>query len=178
MPWRDELGRYAKSPSGEKNIEMSEDMGLIDSQENNKIAEIARVVENAFNRLGENNQLALQLDIVQSKLVDPGQGWEAERLRLQVEICQNPQFASDYQLLESRIGAEAAVQLDTCRKNNALLEAQVQYLLQANSTLRADLATSVAEARQVVIAHRNEVPTHKDVMQGEQLHPHLLSLPR
>ena len=63
--WRDELGRYTKlQPSGENTIVKSEDVGLIDSQENQKIAEIAKVVENAFNRLGENNQLALQLDIV------------------------------------------------------------------------------------------------------------------
>ena len=120
-------------PSGENTIVMSEDMGLIDSQESKKVAEIAKVVENAFNRLGENNQLALQLDIVQSKLVDPGQGWEVERLRLQAEICQNPQFASEYQMVEARIGVEAALQLDTSRKHNALLEAQVQYLIQANN---------------------------------------------
>ena len=70
-------------------------------------------------------------------------------------------------MMESRIGAEAAVQLDTSRKNNAMLEAQVQYLVQANNALRADLVTSVTEARQVVIAHRNEV--HKALGQATEL---------
>ena len=122
-----------------------------------QVTQLVRIVDDAARRFGEANPLALQLEVFHASLVDPGQGWEAERLRLQMNVAQNPQIAAEYELMIQRVGPEAALQLDTSRKERSILEGQVQFLFQANQSLRANIRAATEEAQRIATAHRNEI---------------------
>jgi len=126
-------------------------------EEEERASKIAKSVTDAIQSLGESNQLAIQLQSFQVALVDPGPGWEAERMRIQAEAMQNAQSSADYQLMASRIGQEAALQVDTVRKSNAILEAQVQYLLGVIQRQHSNITAQAQEAQRIEVAYRNQM---------------------
>ena len=130
----------------------------ITDEEEDRVAKIAKTVNDAIQSLGDgNNQLALQLQNFQIALVDPGPGWEAEKARLESELLHNVQIASDFQLMASRIGQEAALQVDTVRKSNAILESQVKYLIGVIAKQNSDIEANAREAQRMETAYRNQM---------------------
>ena len=64
--------------------------------ENEQISQITLAIENAFNQLGQDNTLAMQLEVCRSRVCELGPGWEAEKQRLQLCVAQDVQLASEH----------------------------------------------------------------------------------
>ena len=124
---------------------------LADKSDEERLTKYAKIFESAATGgLGQNQTLST-LEVFRTRLDDSG-GFEQEQIRLRTMVLNDARLKADYQLQCDRIGMECALQIDSCRKENLVLDGQVKFLMQRLECLRAEYDSAMEDANKVHIA--------------------------